>query len=597
MNAQHVFDLAVRQFAQLSVAIAIVGAITGLFCRRRPHLAYVLWLLVLVKSLTPPIWSSPTSIFSAMNMERQRDLSSLEHRDVAISGDSAGVLTKAVSPPGTIAAPHRLQIPELVFAIWSVGAIGLLLGFAARWSILRRRIEMCSMPVPPELSGMVDDLRKFLGIRRRIRLRLCNQPIGPAVFGIVRPMLVLPQEMLKNTSPRQIQLMVAHEMIHLRRNDPLVFGLQILSQAIWWFHPLVWWMNRKINRVREVCCDTEVVASRQCEPIDYAQMLIDLARRRMLVPITPSLGIRPVEITAHRLNQIMSADRSHLRTPRRYWAAMAVCALALLPGAGISQSHAADDGSKAPAPRPVAPAIAASEQRIRHFVAVVVGIDNLNFQGQRTTFDELPTLLERVPDRKHTVLELAYSDGNVTIRRFNEVQFQLMEFVTQFGFEYLSMTGEHPASYMGKPDRIVVAPTTQPDHVLPALTPAPVSELMYLLDFRLGKNQFLPGDSIIITEVRANSDSFKVDGTYQVKGTYTLASHANATLALSVTAKDPKNGWGNWGGKQTVTIYKGSGEFTLTERMGCEGYPHISFYDGDSDFGGVYFGTGSWISR
>jgi len=597
MNIQHVFDLAVRQFAQLSVAIMIVGTITRLFCRQRPHLAYVLWLLVLMKSLTPPIWSSPTSVFSVMNLEQQQASRSFDSRAIAISDDSSRALTKADSPVATIAAPHRLQIPELVLAIWLIGAIGLLAGFAARWLILRRRIESCSVPVPSELLGVVEELRKFLGIRRRIRLRLCNQPIGPAVFGIIRPILVLPQEMLKNTNLRQVQPMLAHEMVHQRRNDPLIFGLQILSQAIWWFNPLVWWMNRNINRVREMCCDAEVLASRQCEATDYAQMLIDLARRRMLVPITPSLGIRPVEITAQRLDQIMSSIPSHLRTPRRYWAVMAVCALALLPGAGIPQTHAADDDGNALAPRPLAPGIAPSEQRTRHFVAVVVGIDSLNFQGKRTTFDELPMLLEQVPDREHTVLELAYYDGDVTIRRFNEVQFQLMELVTQFGFEYLSMTGEHPASYTGKPDRTVAVPATQPDHVVPALTPAPTSKLTYSLDFRLGKNQFLPGDSVIITEMRGNSDSFNVDGTYQVKGAYTLASHDNATLAFSVTAKDPKNESGSWGGKQKVTIYKGSGEFTLTERMGCEGYPHISFYDGSSDFGGVYFGTGAWISR
>ncbi len=264
-------------------------------------------------------------------------------------------------------------------------------------------------------------------------------------------------------------------------------------------------------------------------------------------------------------------------------------------GAGVSPSRAADDDGQVLASRPVQPGAAASEQRVRHFVAVVVGIDSLTFQGQRTTLDELPAMLERVPDREHTVLELAYSDGDVTIRQFNEVQFQLMELVTKLGFEYLSMTGEHPASYQGKPDRMVDVPATQPDRILPALTPAPVSQLTHQLDFHFGQVQFAPGDTINITEVRGTSDNMMVDGTYQVKGTYTLASHDHATLAVSVSAKDPKDARGYWCADQTIRITKGSGTFTLTERLACEGYPHISFYGDNGAIGGVYFGTGSWI--
>jgi len=601
MNFQHILDLGIRQFAQLSVAILAVGVVTRLFCRRRPHLEYVLWLLVLLKSLTPPIWSSPTGIFSLMNLERQRDSVSPMPSSAPISSALVDVSSDAVLPAVMPPRAHRFQLAQLVFAMWASGGASLLLAFAARWLILRRRIVMCSVPATSEFGEMVNDLRKTLGIRHRMRLRLCNRPIGPAVFGIVRPILILPQEMLTNTDLRKIQPMLAHEMIHLRRNDPLIFGLQILSQAIWWFHPSVWWMNGKINRVREVCCDAEVLASRQCEPVDYAQMLIDLARRRRLLPTAPSLGIRPVEITAQRLSHIMSSpNASHLRTPWRYWAAMAIFALALLPGAGISPSRAADDGAQILATRPAEPGIGlppgtvAPEQGIRHFVAVVIGLDGLTFRGQQATLDTLPSLLERVSDREHTVLELAYASGDVTVGQFNEVQARLMSLVTQFGFEYLSLTGQHPASYRGAPDQIVVLSPAQPFPVYPSLAPAPSSQLTHLLDFRLGQTQFTPRDSITITEVRGTSDKFAVDGTFRVKGTYTLVSHDHATLALSVSARDPKYARGYWGEKQTIKINRGSGTFTLTERIACEGYPHVSFYTDGGSIGGVYFGTGSW---
>src|ERR1700722_14103225 len=64
MISKQLVDLAACQIAQLSIAIALVAIVTRLFCRNRPHLAYALWLLVLIKALTPPIWSSPTGLFS-----------------------------------------------------------------------------------------------------------------------------------------------------------------------------------------------------------------------------------------------------------------------------------------------------------------------------------------------------------------------------------------------------------------------------------------------------------------------------------------------------------------------------------------------------
>ena len=57
-------NLAWLQFLQVTALIAVVGLLAGLVCRRRPHLAYVLWILVLLKCLTPPLWSSPAGIFS-----------------------------------------------------------------------------------------------------------------------------------------------------------------------------------------------------------------------------------------------------------------------------------------------------------------------------------------------------------------------------------------------------------------------------------------------------------------------------------------------------------------------------------------------------
>jgi hypothetical protein len=112
--------------------------------------------------------------------------------------------------------------------------------------------------------------------------------------------------------------------------------LQLLVQILWWFHPLVWWMNRRICREREYCCDEEVVAGLNCAPDTYAQSLLDMLKlKRQLRPaLLP--GVDAVEITTKRLEKIMDTQRKfHSRMPRAGWVLLIAGILIVMPGAGF----------------------------------------------------------------------------------------------------------------------------------------------------------------------------------------------------------------------------------------------------------------------
>jgi hypothetical protein len=236
--------------------------------------------------------------------------------------------------------------------------------------------------------------------------------------------------------------------------------------------------------------------------------------------------------------------------------------------------------------------------RFRHFVAVVVDTKGITFQGKPIMLDQLHDALMQVTDRVHTVVQLSYASDDVTMGQFNQVQTVVGHLVQQLGFEYLSFTGRHPANSKGSPDEKIIAPGNPQNYtVLPYLTPAPPEKLTHVLKVELRRAQFLDGDSIQITEVRSDKPDFEVDGTYQITGTYTLASHDQATLSISCTAKDPKNGWGNMGDAERSKILRGSGTFTVTERMSCEGFPHLTLSAQDGNFGDVYFGSGEWLAK
>jgi beta-lactamase regulating signal transducer with metallopeptidase domain len=127
--------LAWAQFWQVTALIAAVGLAAHLFCRRKPHLAYVLWLLVIVKSLTPPLWSSPTGVFSWASGVR-----------LAAEAPPAGAVGRISNPsyPG-----RALSAGAVLLGVWASGAAVLAALILARWFCCRRMVRKSLLPTPP----------------------------------------------------------------------------------------------------------------------------------------------------------------------------------------------------------------------------------------------------------------------------------------------------------------------------------------------------------------------------------------------------------------------------------------------------------------
>ena len=118
-------------------------------------------------------------------------------------------------------------------------------------------------------------------------------------------------------------------------------------------------------------------------------------------------------------------------------------------------------------------------------------------------------------------------------------------------------------------------------------------EFSHVVHFDLGNSQFLPGDNISITEIRGTADTVTPGNTYQIKGTYKLASAEEAKLATYVTEPADDTHHDPYDQRQTVAIKKGSGTFTVMLPFISKGWPHLSFYParGGSSFSTLYFGS------
>jgi uncharacterized protein (TIGR03435 family) len=99
----------------------------------------------------------------------------------------------------------------------------------------------------------------------------------PGIVGFWRPVLVLPEQLLEHLDSRQLAAILTHEMCHVRRRDNFFAAVHMVVEAIFWFHPLVWWIGSRMVEERELACDEEVMRM-GCEPSDYVQGILKVCR-------------------------------------------------------------------------------------------------------------------------------------------------------------------------------------------------------------------------------------------------------------------------------------------------------------------------------
>jgi beta-lactamase regulating signal transducer with metallopeptidase domain len=337
---------------QLAALVGGVLLASRLIARDRPHLAHALWLVVLLKCVTPPLWSSPSGVFCWLQPSHAAaactaDVDNWNSPAPLISPerDSLEVVVALRPRPqdsaresttNTATAAEFAWLDWLMFA-WLAGA-ALSLGLAIlRYGAFLWRLRRYPRRNDPELAALVAKLARRLRIGRRVGLLITESRIGPAVIGLGRPTILLPAAIAIGKSPVDLEPILAHELLHVRRGDLWLAAASILARSLWFFHPLVWLACRLLAREAERCCDEQVLAELRCEPARYARSLLGILEHKQNLLAVPAFpGVRPVDITSSRLERIMRLGHGcQRRTPWWCWLVMLLAAAVVLPGAAF----------------------------------------------------------------------------------------------------------------------------------------------------------------------------------------------------------------------------------------------------------------------
>ncbi len=383
MSSHDAISLLWTQTWQVTIVALGVWIVLCSFRKIHPRVAHVLWALVLLKCITPPVWSSPMGAFSfatsqwaSQNREPVKPII-----EKSSNGKSEGYWLKAIevriesrtNPVSSTLQSNSLAkedittfvttksnwtLQRFLLTAWLAGsAVSLLIALIrlhlfGRWVKRKRQCDLIPFDQKGRaeicLQQMLRRLEKKLEVRRRVELSIVHASVGPAVFGLLRPTIILPALLVHGKRTDQIEPLIAHELIHVRRGDLWWALVQTLATSLFWFHPLIWFAARMLTLESERSCDEETIARLGCSPANYARSLLDVLEQKHQLRVAPALpGVRPVDITRNRLERIMQLGqgcRSH-----GSWVTIAVLVIGvitILPGTGPMMAQDKSKNSK-----------------------------------------------------------------------------------------------------------------------------------------------------------------------------------------------------------------------------------------------------------
>jgi beta-lactamase regulating signal transducer with metallopeptidase domain len=350
--------------------LAVVAASAGRLRSIGPTARHALWLVVLLKLMTPPLFCWPwaadwgvsnrpstlattaphtpaaradnsfsppslTKLGATTLAELERSLNALGSKPAARVPDAdrkseAGLRSLAFLRRALRWAAQPDQMARLTTGLgygWLFLTVLLAVGQALRVSQFRRRLQ-AAVPAPEFLVDEAERIGRGLGIRLP-ELLIVPDLHTPLVWCLNRPKLLLPAILVKTLDLDSWRGILIHELAHLRRGDHWVSRLELAAGLIWWWNPVYWLARSRIDAEAELACDAWVVSTLPKDRLAYAEALFNIVSTLSMAKApAPALGaVSSGRLFERRLTMILHGDASCRLSPG---ALLAACLLVLL---------------------------------------------------------------------------------------------------------------------------------------------------------------------------------------------------------------------------------------------------------------------------
>jgi bla regulator protein blaR1 len=323
-----------------SVLALITWLLSATLLRRsRPAIKAMLWTVVLVKFLLPPVFPGEMAMSGWITR--------------AVNGGAATQPARVESDYRPIAAPARDDYaqdtsseskpsPGASLLLFCYISIVMLLSIRALLALKRMRRRIQALPMAD--SGSQDEVRELatrIGLKRAPDVRATGEDTTPYVVGFRRAVLVLPERLMQILEPREREALILHELAHIRRKDQLPRCLQGLACILFFFFPPVRWVCRRVERFTEMACDRWAVTVSKVDPHTYANALVRVVKQMRPLPTAQAelSLVRGARTLEERLRAILRDNASG--SPRLSSVAKAVMtgwALFVLAGGSAAES-------------------------------------------------------------------------------------------------------------------------------------------------------------------------------------------------------------------------------------------------------------------
>lgn len=300
---------------QSTVFAAAVWLVTLLLRRNAARVRFSLWLAASIKFLVPfsllialggllprqqqAAKQTPTAVYSAVDAMGQ-PFADFHFLAANSSAHSTSLLEQL-----------KADVPVMLAAIWLCGAAVVLMMWCVRWRQVQRQLRRAV----PAVAGREFEILQRMNGGRGFPLLLSRDLMEPGIFKVFRPVLIWPEQLSARLEDTHIEAIMAHELMHVRRRDNLSAALHMLVEAAFWFHPMAWWMERRLVEERERACDEGVVEMGGCAET-YAESLLKACRFCVESPLMCVAGITGADL-CKRIRSIMTLRLEKLGLMRK----------------------------------------------------------------------------------------------------------------------------------------------------------------------------------------------------------------------------------------------------------------------------------------